>query len=74
MKILSSWISLGSLSNTILKMLLTRQCLLSSFLRFRCLKVSQYYDLHSERQGAQELKSLPVHLARSKDQLSQVTL
>ena len=73
-KILSSWISLGSLSNTILKIFLTKQCLPSPFSRYRCLKVSRYYDLHSEPQGAQELKSLPVHLARSKDQLSQVTL
>ena len=53
---LSTLISLESLSNTLLKRLLWRQCLLSSLSKYCISKVGWYYDPDSESQEAKGLR------------------
>ena len=55
MQILSTWMSLESLSNTLLKALVWRQCLFSSFSRNCSSKVGWYYDPQSGSQGEKGL-------------------
>ena len=54
-QILSTWILLESLSNTLQKTFVWRQSSLLAFLRYCCLKVDRGYDPHSKLHGTKRL-------------------